>query len=142
MTDCPFCDIARGKREAITLMKSGRTTAFLDHRPLGVGHTLVISNEHYENIFEVDRETLREAVEVARKIAVALNTVFHPLGINIIQNNGYHAGQTIYHFHIHVIPRYDQSYSNLLGEIAKGRRVVDSSKLAEVGNKLLASSLL
>ncbi|MGC8645174.1 MAG: HIT family protein [Thermoplasmata archaeon] len=121
------------------LYRTDRVTAFLDHRPLGTGHTLVISNAHYSDIFDVDSQTLAEAVAVAKRVASTINSTFHPLGINIIQNNGYHAGQTIFHFHIHIIPRYDESYSNLLSKIAEGRRVVDPSILEEVGRRMQKS---
>ncbi|MEM0141125.1 MAG: HIT domain-containing protein [Thermoplasmatales archaeon] len=129
MTDCPFCKIAGGELEAVVLYKTERVTSFLDYRPVGKGHALVISNAHFTNIMDADDTTVKEAMLVAKKITVALQKSFNPLGINIIQNNGYHAGQTIFHFHIHVIPRYDETYSNMLEEIAKRRKVVSNDDL-------------
>ncbi|MEM3861797.1 MAG: HIT family protein, partial [Thermoplasmatales archaeon] len=101
-----------------------------------MGHSLVISNEHFTNIADVKEDVLSEAMLVARKIALALWKSFDPLGINIIQNNGYHGGQTIFHFHIHVIPRYDNTYSNMLEEVAKKRVIVSNRDLGLVKDKM------
>ncbi|MEL9914418.1 MAG: HIT domain-containing protein [Thermoplasmatales archaeon] len=136
MIECPFCRIIRGEQEAIILIRTDKVTSFLDYRPIGMGHSLVISNEHFTNIADVKEDVLSEAMLVARKIALALWKSFDPLGINIIQNNGYHGGQTIFHFHIHVIPRYDNTYSNMLEEVAKKRVIVSNRDLGLVKDKM------
>ena len=81
--------------------------AFLDISQATKGHTLVVPKKEYQNILELDDETARHLFSVTVKLAKAINRVFTPKGINILNNNGVHAFQSVMHYHIHIIPRYD-----------------------------------
>jgi histidine triad (HIT) family protein len=129
MDGCTFCNISSHEIRAEILFENEVVMAFLDHRPISEGHSLVIPKKHFTDIFDVDADTLCEVYRVAKVTATAIDQVYHPSGINIIQNNGVNAGQTIFHFHVHVIPRYDSEYNKILGKIAATRKVVDHSEL-------------
>ena len=77
-----------------------------DANPANVGHLLVITKKHTANMTELDEETAAEVMKAVRKTVIAMKTALKPDGINVIQNNGEAAGQTVMHFHMHVIPRY------------------------------------
>lgn len=80
--------------------------AFLDIKPFTRGHTLVIPKMHAENIFDISKDSLQKVVLVGKKIAEKIKTVLDADGIRLSQSNGTHAGQAIFHFHLHIIPRY------------------------------------
>ncbi len=129
---CQFCAIASRSTKAQIIYESDLAVAFLDHRPVSKGHSLVISKKHFENLYDIDDASLCEAFRVAKLISVALDNLYKPYGINLIQNNGLHAGQTVFHFHIHVIPRYDSEYVKVLEEAALKRVVVEDSDLGRI----------
>lgn len=83
--------------------------AFMDIMPLTKGHTLLIPKKHCENVFEMTSEESSQLFSVVPKIASALNATFEPAGMNLLNNNGAPAGQSVFHFHLHFIPRYDQT---------------------------------
>jgi histidine triad (HIT) family protein len=83
--------------------------AFLDISQVTKGHTLVIPKVHKENLYEIDPETARNYFEAVPEIAKAIKAEFDPVGLNLINNNGEIAGQTVFHFHSHLIPRYGKS---------------------------------
>ena len=94
MTDCQFCDIANRRTKAQIIYESDLALAFLDHRPVSKGHSLVISKAHFDNLYDIEFEPLLEVFRVAKIVSVALNKVFNPYGINLIQNNGMHAASS------------------------------------------------
>lgn len=104
--DCIFCKLANGVFETNTLFEDDDFRVIFDAAPASVGHVLVLPKEHYANVFEMPEELIAKAYKVAKKVATALSEVTGCSGVNILQNNGEDAGQTIFHFHIHVIPRY------------------------------------
>lgn len=108
MTDdsCIFCKLANGEIPTNTLFENDHFRVILDASPAAEGHALVIPKNHFANAFEIDDETLAEAAQIAKKTAEKMKEVLQPDGINILQNNGEAAGQTVFHYHIHVIPRY------------------------------------
>ena len=81
---------------------------FMDMSPAAKGHSLVVPKEHYANIYEMPAELVGEAMKVAQKMAIKLTEALHADGFNIVQNNGEVAGQTVFHFHMHLIPRYKE----------------------------------
>ena len=98
--------------------------AFLDISQATKGHTLVVPKEVYENIFEIPTDILKHLIEVTKKVSEAINKAFNPLGINILNNNGAAAGQTVFHYHIHILPRYskndiDLKFTNFMDKISK-----------------------
>ncbi len=104
--DCIFCKIANGEIPSQTLYEDGRFRVILDLGPAARGHALVLPKEHAENLFELSEEEAGEAFALARKMAGRLKQKLDCDGLNLVQNNGETAGQTVPHFHIHVIPRY------------------------------------
>lgn len=105
MTDCIFCKIIKGDLNSYTIFEDDKFKAFLDILPSNHGHTLIVPKVHVENIFEIDESYT--ALPLIKKVAKALKEITGCTGINILQNNGADAGQTIFHYHIHVIPRYE-----------------------------------
>ncbi|MBC8447253.1 MAG: HIT family protein [Chloroflexi bacterium] len=104
--DCVFCAIVEGKAPAVVVYEDETTVAFMDINPANPGHTLVIPKQHVRDIFAIDEETavavMRATVRVARAIEVALQ----PDGINLIQANRRAAFQSVFHSHMHIIPRW------------------------------------
>ena len=106
MSDCIFCKIVNGEIPAAKVFENEHVLAFLDISQVTKGHTLVIPKIHKENIFELTPEIARNLFEVVPVIANALKQEFDPIGLNTINNNGEHAGQSVFHYHMHLIPRY------------------------------------
>ncbi len=104
--DCIFCKIANGEIPSRKLYEDDQFTVFMDMGPASKGHSLVVPKEHYANIYEMPAELAGEAMKVAQKMAVKMTNALHADGFNIVQNNGEIAGQTVFHFHMHLIPRY------------------------------------
>ena len=105
MSDCIFCKIANGEIPTNTVYENEKFRVILDAAPANEGHCLVLPKKHAANNFELDEETLKEGFAIAKKVAEAIKESMEAEGINILQNNGEAAGQTVGHFHIHVIPR-------------------------------------
>jgi histidine triad (HIT) family protein len=108
MSDCIFCKIVNGEIPAAKVFENEHVMAFLDISQVTKGHTLVIPKVHKENLFELTPDIAKNLFESVPEIANALKEEFKPLGLNLVNNNGEHAGQTVFHFHVHLIPRYGQ----------------------------------
>lgn len=107
MSDCIFCKIANGEIPSATLYEDDEFRVILDLGPASKGHALVLPKAHFANICEMPEDLLGRAFSVAKKAAAAITEGLHADGINVVQNNGTAAGQTVFHFHIHLIPRYE-----------------------------------
>lgn len=107
MDNCIFCKIAAGEIPSTTLYEDEDVRVIFDISPATKGHALVLPKEHYANVFEIPEDILGKAHIVAKKVATALKEATGCDGINILQNNGEQAGQTVFHLHIHIIPRYE-----------------------------------
>ncbi|MBR2527049.1 MAG: HIT family protein [Blautia sp.] len=107
MSDCIFCKIANGEIPSATLFQDDDFRVILDVGPASKGHTLILPKSHAANIYELDDELAGKAFILAKKIARKLSEGLKCDGMNIIQNNGQSAGQTVFHFHMHLIPRYE-----------------------------------
>lgn len=103
---CIFCNIASGNFESATLFENSEFRVILDKFPGNEGHTLIITKEHFDNIFDLDAETAGRLFGLATVVAKALKKELNLEGLNVVQNNGSIAGQTVDHFHLHLIPRY------------------------------------
>ena len=103
---CIFCKIANGEIPSKTLYEDERFRVILDLGPAARGHALVIPREHASDLYELPEETASQVLVLAKKIAVRMADKLHCDGLNLIQNNGEAAGQTVPHFHLHMIPRY------------------------------------
>ncbi|PKR86673.1 HIT family protein [Heyndrickxia camelliae] len=106
MTDCIFCKIINGELPSAKVYEDEHVFAFLDLSQVTKGHTLIIPKVHKKNVFELTPEIAGHLFERVPKIANALNAAYEPIGMNLLQNNGEFAGQSVFHFHIHLIPRY------------------------------------
>ncbi|MCR5304499.1 MAG: HIT family protein [Lachnospiraceae bacterium] len=104
--DCIFCKIANGEIPSNTIYEDDLFRVILDNGPATKGHALVLPKDHSADIFEMPEDTLAKAMVVAKKVAGKLKETLSCDGLNIVQNNGECAGQTVHHFHIHLIPRY------------------------------------
>ncbi|MBS1334223.1 MAG: HIT family protein [Blautia sp.] len=106
--NCIFCKIANGEIPSATLFEDEDFRVILDLGPATKGHALILPKNHFANLFEIPEEVEVKAFVLAKKIATKMKKVFACDGVNIVQNNGIAAGQTVFHFHIHLIPRYEQ----------------------------------
>ncbi|MDO5388870.1 MAG: HIT family protein [Clostridia bacterium] len=105
--DCIFCKIAKGDIKSTVIFENNDFKVILDVNPANIGHCLVVCKNHYENIIDMPEELVKEGFAIAKKIAAAVKKATDCDGVNILQNNGIAAGQTVFHFHIHIIPRFD-----------------------------------
>ena len=105
--DCIFCKLANGVFKTNTVYEDEDFRVILDASPAAKGHSLVIPKSHFDNALTADEKVLGKAMNVAAKTGRALMKTFGCDGINIVQNNGEVAGQTVFHFHMHLIPRYE-----------------------------------
>ncbi len=133
MDNCIFCKIAQGDIPSITLYEDDDVKVIFDAGPATKGHALVIPKMHYANVFEIPEELLAKAHIVAKKIAKALKDATGCEGVNILQNNGEMAGQSVFHLHIHVIPRYKGDTANI--QWTPGQQ--DKEYLEELAAKVL-----
>jgi len=104
--DCIFCDIIGKNESAEILYENESIISFLDIRPVNYGHTLVIPKKHYENFLSVPSEVLGDLIQATQMLSAAILKSLAPDGFNIVVNNGVAAGQSIFHFHFHIIPRF------------------------------------
>ena len=109
--DCIFCNIIDKKAEAEIIFEDENIIAFLDIRPINYGHALVVSKKHYDNFLTVPANELAEIMKVTQFIAGAVKRSVNADGFNVISNNGDPAGQTVYHFHFHIIPRFAEDFT-------------------------------
>lgn len=105
--DCIFCKIANGEIPSKTLYEDSDFRVILDLGPATKGHALILPKEHAENLFELPENTAAKVLPVAQKVASKMKAALGCDGLNLVQNNGETAGQTVMHFHMHVIPRYE-----------------------------------
>ena len=105
--NCIFCKIANGEIPSKTLYEDADFRVILDLGPATEGHALILPKEHAANLYELSEEQASKALVVAKKMAVQMREKLGCDGLNVVQNNGEAAGQTVSHFHIHVIPRYE-----------------------------------
>lgn len=106
MDNCIFCKIANGEIPAATLYEDEDFRVILDLGPASKGHALILPKSHSANIYELPDELAGKAMILAKKMAGKLTDILKCDGFNIVQNNGETAGQTVFHFHMHLIPRY------------------------------------
>ena len=130
MENCVFCRIARKEEHASFIYQDKDAVAFLDSRPVNEGHTLVVPRKHYENIFEVPDEELANLFKIVKKLAYVVSKSEKADGISVVQNNGKAARQDIFHFHVHIIPRYEGQNSH------SPRGTVEQNELDRVAAKI------
>ena len=104
--DCIFCKLANGVIPTRVVYEDEDFSVIMDAAPATKGHCLILPKEHFANIYEIEEELVGKAFQLAKKMAQHLTKALGCDGFNIVQNNGETAGQTVFHFHIHLIPRY------------------------------------
>ena len=132
-TDNIFAKILRGEANAHVVLDEEHCLAFMDLMPQSPGHTLVIPKEPAENLFDLSSEGLGTLMATTQRIARAVKAAFEPAGLMILQLNGRDAGQTVFHIHFHVIPRYPGE-----GLTLHARSMADADKLAAHAAKIRA----
>ena len=132
MSDCIFCEIVAGELPATVVAADERALAFLDISPATRGHTLVIPRAHSADIHEIGAEDLAACAAMARQVAIRARERLGAEGVNLLHSSGRAAWQTVFHFHIHVIPRYGGDPLRLPWVPAPG----DSAEIAAAGAAL------
>lgn len=111
--NCIFCKIAAGEIPSTTIYEDNDFRVILDIEPASKGHALILPKEHYANLYELSDELAAKALIVAKKVITKMTAILGCDGYNVVQNNGEAAGQTVFHFHIHLIPRYKEDDVNI-----------------------------
>ena len=114
MENCIFCKIAAGEIPSNTIYEDDDFRVILDLGPATRGHALVLPKKHYADLFEIPEDVLAGAAKVAKKVAGTMKEKLSCDGLNLVQNNGETAGQTVMHFHLHIIPRYKDDGQHIL----------------------------
>ena len=132
--DCIFCKIVQKQAPSSIIYEDDSTMAFLDIKPIAKGHTLVISKEHYEGIFDVPSELLGKIHQVTKIVANAVKQAVHADGVRIVQQNGKAADQEVFHIHVHVIPKFIGQ--NLKPLNKDELQIVDQNQLSITADKI------
>jgi len=111
--DCIFCKLANGIIPTNTIYEDESFRVILDASPATKGHALVLPKEHFANLYELEDEYASKLMIVAKKVVTEMTDILGCDGFNLIQNNGTVAGQTVFHFHLHLIPRYEGDKAGL-----------------------------
>ncbi len=109
--ECIFCNIKDKKAEAEIIFEDDHVLVFLDIQPINYGHTLVIPKKHYDNFLTVPKDELDRLTHATQFIAGIVKRSLNADGFNVISNNGQSAGQSVFHFHFHIIPRFNNDFS-------------------------------
>jgi len=104
--DCIFCKLANGDIPTNMIYQDEEFSVIMDASPATKGHALILPREHYANIYELPEDLCGKTFTLAKKMATHMTEVLGCDGFNVVQNNGEEAGQTVFHFHMHLIPRY------------------------------------
>ena len=105
--NCIFCQILNGDIPSTKVYEDDQFVIMLDIGPASFGHALILPKDHYANIFEMPEEVLSKSICLAKTFGEKLVKALGADGLNLVQNNGTAAGQTVFHYHLHLIPRYD-----------------------------------
>lgn len=131
-SNCIFCKLASGEIPTATIYEDDDFRVILDLSPASKGHALIIPKEHYRNLYDLDDSLASKVMVLAKKMANKMTNVLGCSGFNIVQNNEEAAGQTVFHFHMHLIPRYENDGVGIGWNMGK---LTDSVK-EEILNKL------
>lgn len=112
--NCEFCRIAQGQAPALTVCRTDSALAFIPLEPVARGHTLVIPKRHVRDLWEISEEETELLMEAVRRVAHAIKTALQPDGLNLINSTGEAASQSVFHLHMHLVPRWKDDH---IGEI-------------------------
>jgi len=130
--NCIFCKLANGVIPTNSIYEDENFNVILDMSPATKGHALILPKEHYKNLYELPEDTAADVMKLAKKMAVKMTEKLNADGFNLVQNNNEVAGQTVFHFHMHLIPRYE----NDAQKIGWAPNSPTSEELAEVKSML------
>jgi len=134
VADCIFCSIVAGEMDAQRVYEDERLVAFMDAFPAAEGHVLLVPKRHGKDIFETQVDDLRALIALSRQVAEAIRSALAPDGIGVHQLNGAAAGQTVFHYHMHLIPRKQGDRIGM-----HGREQADPEVLAAVAARIAAA---
>jgi histidine triad (HIT) family protein len=134
MSDCIFCKLRDGQIPSMKVFEDDKTLAFMDINPLNSGHCLVITKAHAANLFEASVEDLQAAIVTAQRVAIAIREGLKPDGLNMLQANGAAAFQSVPHFHLHLIPRWNNDGKGFDWKLVPGNR----ENIMKAGERLRA----
>ena len=132
--DCIFCKLANGDIPTNVVYEDSDFTVIMDASPATKGHSLILPKKHFANLFELDEETAKKVLPLAKKVATHMTEKLGCDGFNLVQNNGETAGQTVFHFHMHLIPRYKDD-NQVIGwnpqdaDVEEQKKILDTIKL-------------
>lgn len=132
--NCIFCKLANGVFPTNTIYEDEEFRVILDLGPATKGHALILPKDHYKNLYELPDETAGKAMKLAKKMAIRMTDKLQADGFNLVQNNNEVAGQTVFHFHLHLIPRYNDDGQ----KIAWVPGEPSAEELTEVKNTIIA----
>lgn len=133
-SNCIFCKIAGGEIPSATLYEDADFRVIMDISPASKGHALILPKEHYANLYELPDELAAKVLVLAKNMITKLKDIVGCDGYNVLQNNGIAAGQTVFHFHMHLIPRYENDDVNIgwkLGTLSDEVKELVVSKMSE-----------
>lgn len=134
--NCIFCKLANGDIPTHTVYEDDYLRAIMDASPANKGHVIILPKSHAANIFELEDVYVEKTFVLAKKIAIALKKLLNCDGINVLQNNEAAAGQTVFHFHVHVIPRYNKDNCKITWT-QENYETGEAAKFAENINQIL-----
>jgi histidine triad (HIT) family protein len=130
--NCIFCKLANGDIPTNAIYEDGDFKVILDASPASRGHALILPKQHYADIYEIEPDTLAKAALLAQKVIAHETPVLGCDGYNLVQNNGETAGQTVFHFHMHLIPRY--AADNRADDVSWGHTEFTNEEFEEICN--------
>jgi len=132
MNDCVFCKIRDGQIPSLKVYEDEHTLCIMDINPLTRGHCLVLTKSHAPTIWDADVADLQAAIVTAKRVAEALKAAVKPDGLNMLQANGAAAFQSVFHFHLHLIPRWNNDGKGFDWKLVPG----DREQIMRIGDKL------
>ena len=141
MSNCVFCRIVEGQIPATRVHEDELTLAFMDIGQVNPGHVLVTVKPHVENIYGLDDRLAAAVFQTAARVARALQKAYSPGGVTLYQANGTAAGQTVYHFHMHLVPRYDNDGIHLAWPVKNPPREALDAEAVKIRNALAVGQI-
>ena len=132
--DCIFCKLANGEIPTRAIYEDELFKVFMDASPVTRGHSLIVPKNHYDNLYSLGDEEAKAIMPLAKKLATKMTDVLHADGFNILQNNGTVAGQSVFHYHLHLVPRFKDDGHE--GKLDWGHLELADDQLDEIMNSL------
>lgn len=136
MNDCIFCKISRGEIPSATVYEDNDFRVIMDISPASEGHMIILPKEHAANVYELSDNIASKIYVLAKKLAIALKEELDCDGVNILQNNEEAAGQTVFHLHMHIIPRYFGDDINIKWNTTEGKSESLEELAKQIGQRI------